>query len=342
MKNNVIKTDRVSRRSFLRMAGGTLALSSLSGWGPVVKAQTPITIGYSDWTGWVAWQVPLEMGFFAARGVDVKLIWFPIYGDSLTALSASRVDGNSQTWSDTMAPVAQGVRQKLILVNDNSAGNDKVMVRPGVTSLADLEGKTIAMELFSISHFFFLFMLEQQTGLTAADVNLVNLSVGNAAAAFIGGSVDAAVVWEPWGSRIEASGEGKTLLTSREVPGLIPDALVVQEDLISARREDLLNVLRAWFDGLQVIQDDPVQAAEIMARRVEVDPETYIGFFDGLKFFSIADNLNAFEQRADLQSLFGSGEVIVDFLLQNDLLSRVPDIGSALDRSFIDELAAEL
>ncbi len=57
-------------------------------------------------------------------------MWFPNYTDSISALSAGQLDANCQTWSDSMAPLAKGVPLKVVLVNDNSAGNDAVMADP--------------------------------------------------------------------------------------------------------------------------------------------------------------------------------------------------------------------
>jgi len=35
-------------------------------------AAGPLRIGYSDWPGWVAWQIAIEKDWFKEAGVDVK------------------------------------------------------------------------------------------------------------------------------------------------------------------------------------------------------------------------------------------------------------------------------
>ena len=37
-----------------------------------VQAAEPLKISYSDWPGWVAWQVAIDKGWFKEAGVDVK------------------------------------------------------------------------------------------------------------------------------------------------------------------------------------------------------------------------------------------------------------------------------
>lgn len=113
-----------------------------------LPATAEVRVGVSDWPGWVAWYVAEQKGFFKKHGADVKLVWFVNYSDSIAALSSGQLDANSQTWSDTMSPIAKGLPLKAILVNDNSAGNDALMVSAKIRSFADLKGKSIALEQY--------------------------------------------------------------------------------------------------------------------------------------------------------------------------------------------------
>src|SRR6059058_1923452 len=151
----------------------------------------PIKIGYSDWPGWVAWEIAKEKGLFKNHGVNVKLVWFPIYTDSLTALNTGKVDANCTAWSDVIPPLSEGVKLKVVLVNDNSAGNDAIIAKPGINSIPELKGKTVATELGTVEHFVMLTALNK-SGMGESDVNYKNLAVPDAAAAFIAGKVDAA------------------------------------------------------------------------------------------------------------------------------------------------------
>src|SRR3569833_1864036 len=116
-------------------------------------AEVAIKVGVSDWTGWVAWFVVQDLGYFRKYGVDVKLVWFANYSDSIAALSTGQLDAKSQTWSDTLGPLAKGLPLKVVLVNDNSAGNDALLVGPRIKSFGELRGHKVALEQYSISHF---------------------------------------------------------------------------------------------------------------------------------------------------------------------------------------------
>ena len=305
----------------------------------LVGASTPalaeLKVGVSDWPGWVAWYVAEQKGFFKKHKADVKLVWFANYTDSISALSSGQLDANSQTWSDTMGPLAKGLPLKAVLVNDNSAGNDALMVSGKIKGFADLKGKSIALEEFSISHFVLATALAKN-GMSQKDVKVVNLSAGDAAAAFLSGRVDAAVVWNPWVAQIEKSGKGKALFTSKDMPGLIPDLLVAQDKAIKAKRKDLVGMIRAWFDTEKFIRDNPDEAAKVMAKVVGMKPEEYKVFLPGTRFFDAAANQTAFNA-ADPKSLLGVAPTIASFLLDKKLIDGKPDAGKGIDASLLTE-----
>jgi NitT/TauT family transport system substrate-binding protein len=309
-----------------------LTLSLLS------NARAEIKVGVSDWTGWVAWYVAKEQGYFKKYGADVNLVWFANYSDSIAALSTGRLDANSQTWSDTLGPLAKGLPLKVVLVNDNSAGNDAVMAGAAVKSLADLRGHKVALEQYSISHFVLYTALERN-GLTPKDVNVVNLSAGDAAAAFIGGRVDAAVVWNPWISQIEKSGKGRPIFTSKDMPGLIPDLLVAQAQAVQAKRKDLIAMIRAWFDTVEFIRAEPERAVAIMSKVVSLSPEQYRVFLPGTHFFDATANQQAFDPK-NPKGLVNVAPTIAAFLSSNKLIDGQPDAAKAVDRTLLDAALA--
>jgi NitT/TauT family transport system substrate-binding protein len=302
-----------------------------------VRAAEPIKIGYSDWPGWVAWEIAKDKGLFKKHGVDVKLVWFPVYTDSLTALNTGKIDANCSAWCDVVAPLAEGVKLKVVLVNDNSAGNDAIIAKPGINSIKELKGRTVATELGTVEHFMLLQALSR-SGMTEKDVEYKNLTVPDAAAAFIAGKVDAAGVWQPWISQIQREGKGKALFTSKEIPGLIPDLLVFQEKVAAERGADVQKIVATWFDVLAYIKSSEKDAIKIMARVVEQKPADYLAFMPGTKFFGLEENLKAFEKSDEHTSLVGSGRVIADFLKKLELIKTVPDLETALEPKFVRAL----
>lgn len=325
--------NALSRRLSCRAAAlvGAFLLSV----GAARPAHAELKVGVSDWPGWVAWYVAEQKGYFKKHGADVKLVWFANYTDSISALSAGQLDANSQTWSDTLGPLAKGLPLKAVLVNDNSAGNDALLVGPKIKSFAELKGKTVALEQYSVSHFVLATALAKN-GLKPGDVKIVNLAAGDAAAAFMAGRVQAAVVWNPWVSQIEKSGKGRALFTSKDMPGLIPDLLVAQDKAIQAKRKDLVGMIRAWFDTVDFIAKQPDEAVKIMAKVVSLPPADYKVFLPGTRFFDAAANKAAFDG-GHPTSLLSVAPTINGFLAQHQLIEGQPNVARGMDASLLAE-----
>jgi NitT/TauT family transport system substrate-binding protein len=317
-------------RALTGLLGAALLICGL---GAARPAMAEVKVGVSDWPGWVAWYVAEQKGFFKKHGADVKLVWFANYTDSIAALSSGQLDANSQTWSDTLGPLAKGLPLKAVLVNDNSSGNDALVVSAKIKSFADLKGKTVALEQYSVSHFVLATALAKN-GMKPSDVKVTNLSAGDAAAAFMTGRVDAAVVWNPWIDQITRSGKGRALFTSKDMPGLVPDLLVAQEKAIQAKRKDLVGMIQAWFDTEQFIRTQPAEAAAIMAKVVSMKPDDYKVFLPGTRFFDAATNKAAFDaaQGASLQAVTPT---IAAFLLEHKLIDGKPDAARGVDASLL-------
>ncbi len=305
------------------------------------SAAAPITIGYSDWPGWVAWDIAEQQGFFKKRGANVKLTWFPVYTDSLNAFAAGQVDANCQTWGDSMGPLAQGLPLKAIIVNDNSYGNDAMIAQPGINSVKDLKGKRVATELGTVDHFLMLKALEA-SGLTEKDVQFTNIKVQDCPAAMLSKQVDAAVVWQPSLDKILKDVKGtKAIFTSKNLPGAIPDLLVVKSDIAQKRPADLQKIVDAWYDAIDWWKKNPDAAVKILAKRTDTPVGDYKSFVGGTKIFSAPQSLAAMQKSSALTSLYTSGKSNAEFLVKADQVKSVPDYASAIEPKFVQASLAK-
>lgn len=302
----------------------------------------PIVLGLSDWPGWLPWYIAQEKGFFKEEGVPVELRWFPVYTDSLQALAAGKVDANSQTLGDTLAPLSKGVDLRVVLVNDNSAGNDAVVARDGIGSIQDLRGKKVAAELGTVDHMLLLQAL-QRAGMTQKDIQFTPMNTVDAPAAMLSGNIDAAAVWEPSKSKILSEVKGsRVLFDSSQTPGLIPDLLVAQGELVEKRPEDVQKLVNAWFKALAWYRQHPDEGIAIMAKQVSVPPEEYKAFVGGTRLFSASDNVTAMQTGQTPESLFFTAGELGKFLKEQKMLDKVPgqeQMNKAIDPRFV--LAAE-
>lgn len=293
-----------------------------------------ITLGFSAWPGWFPWQVAADQGLFAKNGVDVEVKYFENYTDSLNALSTGNIDANSQTLNDTISSVAGGAKERIVLVNDNSTGNDQIIAREGIASVADLKGKTVAAEEGTVDHYLLLLAL-QKAGLGPADVKFTPLATDAAAAAFVAGRVDAVGVFAPFTTTALERQGSKAIATSKDFPGAIPDHLVVNPSLIQDRPDDVQALVKTWFDTVDWIRTNRDQAIAIMAKRAGVSPTDYATYDAGTTIFTLENNLEAFTPGSTDAHLDYQGRKITDFLLQTKLIDTKPDLEGLLDDQFV-------
>ncbi|MBP2326885.1 NitT/TauT family transport system substrate-binding protein [Kibdelosporangium banguiense] len=293
-----------------------------------------ITLGFSAWPGWLPWQVAQEQGLFARNGIDVELRYFDSYTDSLNALATGAIDANSQTLNDTLVSVSTGVRQTIVLVNDTSTGNDQIIARTGIASVADLKGKKIAVEEGTVDHYLLLLAL-QRAKLAASDVQLVSTLTDSAASAFAVGHVDAVAAFAPYTTTALSRPGSTSVTSSADFPSSIPDHLVIGSELARTHPDTVQRLVDTWFDTIDWISRNPDAAATIMAGRGGVSPADYRGYGAGTTFLTRDENIKMFAPGDTPQHLTHQARLISDFMRDTGLTETTPSLTGLFDGRFV-------
>ncbi|MFV2106229.1 aliphatic sulfonate ABC transporter substrate-binding protein [Micromonospora sp. LOL_015] len=233
-----------------------------------------------------------------------------------------------------MSSVSGGATQTVVLVNDNSTGNDQIIAAPGIDSVADLAGKRVAIEEGTVDHYLLLLALAE-AGLSADDVEISPLLTDAAAAAFLAGQVDAVGAFAPFTTTALGREGSRAIATSADFPGAIPDHLVFDSAFVAAHPEQVQAVVDTWFDTLGWIADHPDEAVEIMAAQAGVSVEDYRTYDAGTTIFDLADNQAAFEPGDTPANLDFQARSIAEFLVATGLVDEAPPLDGLLDGQFV-------
>jgi NitT/TauT family transport system substrate-binding protein len=319
-------------KSLKQVIGAWLGLAMLAASGQALAE--PLKIGYSDWPGWVAWEVAIEKGWFAEAGVDVQFEWFD-YVASMDAFAAGQLDAVHMTNGDALVTGATGAQSVMILMNDYSNGNDMVIAKPGIDSVKGLKGKKIGVEIGFVSHLLLLNALEKN-GMTEADVELVNVPTNETPQVLASGDVDAIVAWQPSsGTALKLVPGSKAVYTSADEPGLIYDLLCVSPQSLSARKDDWKKVIEVWYRVVDYVYDPKTRddAIAIMASRVGLPPGEYEAFVDGTKILTLAEAKKHFAKGDGFDSVYGSSKISDDFNVANKVYEAPQPVESYIDPS---------
>lgn len=307
----------------------TTSTASAPAAAPSAAADAPaLTIAYSDWPGWVAWDVGLKKGWFDAAGVKVDFKWFE-YVPSMEAFSAGKVDAVAMTNGDQLVTGASGAQSVALLVNDYSNGNDMVVAKPGIDSMAQLKGKKVGVEVGFVSHLMLLNALAASK-LTDKDIEIVNVPTDQTPQALKTGSVDAIVAWQPnSGQALREVAGSKPIFTSANLPGIIYDVLAVNPKSLAERQSDWEKVAGVWFKIVDYIQDDANRndVLAIMSARVGLTPEQYAPLMTGTFLLDAEGNAKHYRPGDGLQSVFFSSQAVDRFNLDNGVykVSQKPE-----------------
>lgn len=299
----------------------------------------PLKIGYSDWPGWVAWEIAIEKEMFKDEGVEVEFEWFD-YVASMDAFAADQLDAVAMTNGDALVTGATGAQSVMILINDYSNGNDMIVAKPGIKSVKELKGKKIGVEVGFVSHLLLLNALEKN-GLAETDVELVNVPTNETPQVLASGQVDAIVAWQPNSGQALKLVPGSTrIYSSANEPGLIYDVLAVKPASLAARKDDWMKVLKVWYKAVAYLKDPATreEAISIMAARVGLSAEEYKDFIDGTKILTLEEAKPFLKKGDGFTSIYGSSKISDDFNVANEVYTDAQNISSYIDTSLMESL----
>jgi NitT/TauT family transport system substrate-binding protein len=318
--------------SFVRVRA--LALLAITSIATAASGAEPLRISYADWPGYVAWQVAIEKDWFKEAGVDIKFEWFD-YSAAMEAFAAGKLDAISLTNGDTLGMGANGAKAIMIMVTDYSNGNDMIVAKPGIKSIADLKGKKVGLELGLVENLLIANGMKK-AGLADTDIEIVNVKTNETPQVLSSPDISAIGAWEPIsGAAMQAAPGSKPIYTSADEPGLIYDIIAVTPSSLASRKDDWAKVLKVWDRVVAYVNDPKTQpdALKIMAARVAVEPAAYKKFVDGTKLLTAAEGAKIFEKGDGFGSLYGSSKNADAFNVKSGVYKEPQNIDSYIDAS---------
>jgi len=323
-----------------RLLDHKLALVSLFTLISSVSAES-LKIAYSDWPGWVAWEIGIQKDWFTEEGVDVEFLWFD-YVPSMDAYVAGQVDAVTMTNGDALVTGATGKPSVGIILNDFSNGNDMIVGAPGIDTLKDLVGKKIGVEEGYVEHLLLVKGMEM-LGIESGSIEIVNTPTNETPQVLASGAVQAIGAWQPnSGQALKTVTGSKPIFSSADAPGIIYDFLFVDPESLEKRREDWAKVVKVWYRIVDFLKDEDNmdEALRILSARVSITPEEYEPLFQGTYILSLKEALSHWKEGGGLSSVYGSTKIVDDFNVSVGVYDEALDTVKYLDPSLTLEYAA--
>ncbi|TDU16748.1 aliphatic sulfonate ABC transporter substrate-binding protein [Bacillus sp. BK450] len=269
---------------------------------------------------------------FEKEGVKVKWVEFQSGPPQFEGLAANQLDFSQVGNSPVIAGQAAGIDFKEIGLSQDGLKANGILVNKNseIKKVEDLKGKKIAVAKGS-SGFDFLYKVLDQAGLSAKDVQIIQLQPDEAISAFENGSVDAWSIWEPFLS-LETIKKGAKLLVNGEATDLYsPGFTLVRTQFADQHPELVVKFLKVYDHAVKWQKAHPEGAVTLYARLKNLDKKVVT---------QVLNNTEPLNKPIS-KKIINAQQHTADFQYQTKAIQRKIDVNQVVDNSFIEKMLKE-
>ena len=212
----------------------------------------------------------------AMQGIGVKVVWTDF--ESGPPMNESFAAGQQDIGviGDVPAVSAVAAGQKNVYIASTEGGPSYGMLvsdASGINSVTDLKGKKIGLTIGSTAQNLTEKLLANAGLDYNTDVEVINISTGDAQVVLLNGDVDAVVIWEPNVSRLDAI-DGIHLLTDGGdvgFPGM--NVVFARKEFVDANPDIVKVYLQQYWRAIKAYEKDPDAYAEMLSGYFNLDPK---------------------------------------------------------------------
>ena len=219
--------------AFLVMGSASAGLFDFLGGG-----DDTVKIGYLPSDHDAALFVADAQGKFAEKNITAELVQFNNGGDLMTAMASGEVDVGYVGIAPVLSSVAKGVPVKVISSAQTDGSGIVVTKESGITSAADLKGKSIATPGEASIQYVLLTYYLKENNLSTDDLNISAMKVPSMNDALKTKQIDGIITFQPYVSIAANNSENVVLEDSADILPNHPCCVVVASDDFIKNHED--------------------------------------------------------------------------------------------------------
>lgn len=301
----------------------------------LAPVRDPLRVGSNPWPGYEYLHLAEHLGYFAAEGVEVRLLEFGSLSDTRRAYERGQLDMMGATAVEALVVRDRSSRSpEIVRIVDYSNGADVILAQPWITGPQALHNARVGVELGALPAFLLARGLEH-LGVDPGDVRPSSLDQTAMEEAFRQGALDAIVTYPPTSIRLMREFKASPLFSSAMAPREILDVLVAEADVIRDRRQDVAAVLRAFDRAQAFAETHPAEAYAVMAAREGLTPEEFAAaLHDGVGVVTTAEQAEFFRAGGPLERSVAHADRL---LRRSGQLRNPPRTAGLISRVFVPE-----
>ncbi|WP_445429713.1 aliphatic sulfonate ABC transporter substrate-binding protein [Bacillus atrophaeus] len=269
---------------------------------------------------------------FEKEGIKVKWTEFQSGPPQFEGLAADKLDFSQVGNSPVISGQAAGISFKEIGLSQDGLKANGILVKKdsGIDNLKDLKGKKIAVAKGS-SGFDFLYKALDQAGLSADDVNIIQLQPDEATSAFENGAVDAWSIWEPYLSIQTLKHEAKIIANGESTDLYSPGFTLVRTKFADEYPDEVVRFLKVYDKAVAWQKKHIEEAADLYADIKNLDKEVVKNVLNNTEPLNEVIN----------DDIIKAQQETADFQYRTKAINKKIDVKEVVDNSFIKKALKE-
>lgn len=287
---------------FLVMGSASAGLFDFLGGG-----DDTVKIGYLPSDHDAALFVADAQGKYAEKNITTELVQFNNGGDLMTAMASGEVDVGYVGIAPVLSSVEKGVPVKVISSAQTDGSGIVVTKDSGITSAADLKGKSIATPGEASIQYVLLTYYLKANGLSTDDLNISAMKVPSMNDALKTKQIDGIVTFQPYVSIAANNSDNVVLEDSADILPNHPCCVVVASDDFIKNHEDTVKDIIAIhkeatdFINEQLYSGNASAVVELLPEDIVSDSDLEALSLESFPFISGIDDgfkadVDAFQQ----------------------------------------------
>lgn len=282
----------IEARSFV--AAALVSALMLLGASFAARADNVPEIVRISWFGAAGpWVLGKAQGTFDQRlGTKVRWDQMTSGGAVLTALAANELDISLLGSPPTTAGLVRGLPVEVISFEGVIATSERLIARPEIKSMKDLEGKRVAYPPGSSSHYGLIAALKSFS-VDTSKVKLLGLAPADMVAAWKRGDIDAGFVWSPFSYQMEGD-KGRELLTMKDLQSygyFVWNDFVVRKEFAEKYPGTVVAFLKVYQDMVKAYKADPAGVSKVIATYLNQDLKAVQDTLAGRDYYTLQEQL---------------------------------------------------
>lgn len=297
---------------------------------------TTVRLAIQPSAAFIPMYVAREKGWIeeALKESQIKVVW-----QDFTAgppINESLASGNSDIGLSGDVPsvssIAAGQKNEFIGVPANGPDAYAVLIsakNSSIKSASDLRGKKVATVIGSTGHNLIKKVVEKE-GFTLNDIELVNISAGDAGVVLSTGNADAVVIWEPNVTRLVDNGTAKVLVSGSYTNLRGTNTFLARKEFTTANPKITAVVLEQFARAVAELDKLDDATLNAVSEKLSLEPAQVKKLIGKYNFAVTVDDVDA----AALQDT-------INFLVSIDVLNKAYSAKDYVNTSYFEASGAK-